>query len=705
MISINNIGICTFCHHASFNQIDISFTLSKFLHLLLEVLESCVNLQAKHHINASRVTPVIQEVACNIFGQDWKLPGESTTRQNFNIVLPSKHAISNAVEDATILSLKKIGEEVVKNSEAGGKNTLHFDDTMKKSGSKMFDTKTVLITTAVQDEEKGEKTKKSHSLGFVENLSHKAADGAESIKNMLSRVAVLIGVPYDEFLQLMDYSMTDRGGDVDALLDELGIDPNNRLKCNAHILLCIDASLNKVLKDLEIKAGVQNLLGQGLESTHVLSSSESVWTLGLIAFSKLLASDNSVDTISLHHLYIKFLEDEMNDKDSENQECAKHLLKNGFTKFVSNRFGRLASLSKIYIQHKNLLEKFFSEAVDEHSNRLWMASYCYLKSEWFYTCCKVATKFHDLLVEPIMRILGIDDYKFQQPGDVPRTWNGVKLLFNQKLHTLQDMHDTTVTSDAESKILKYAALNIKQGIERQLSSVDFFTDDSQTSSLENVPLTNSCSESNFGKLNHALNQTAGSFVDLKNVSNRNIIQGQSSSNLTSAEKLAAKIWSRRSPEAKEYKKLVKEYQQKVKNSQELLVLAKKEKKRIKMEKAYKLLDQCKVHGGPISPDNLEHLDNLTEKQLILEIRYLRITVAPNIRERRKLRSGKFERMAIDELKNQIVNVLNPPVGNMKDLNNLFKNIEGCNKIINIFISYLQTFHFQFFKPFLIKTKA
>ena len=35
-------------------------------------------------------------------------------------------------------------------------------------------------------------------------------------------------------------------GDVDALLDELGRDPNNRLKCNVHILLCIDASLNIV---------------------------------------------------------------------------------------------------------------------------------------------------------------------------------------------------------------------------------------------------------------------------------------------------------------------------------------------------------------------------------------------------------------------------------------------------------------------------
>ena len=63
---------------------------------------------------------------------------------------------------------------------------------------------------------------------------------------MLSRIAVLIDVNYDEFLQLMDYSMTDIGGDVDALLDELGIDPKNRLKCNVHFLLCIDASLNIV---------------------------------------------------------------------------------------------------------------------------------------------------------------------------------------------------------------------------------------------------------------------------------------------------------------------------------------------------------------------------------------------------------------------------------------------------------------------------
>ena len=63
-------------------------------------------LQAKHHINASRVTPIIQDDAFKIFGQDLKLPGESITKQNVNIVLPSKHAISNAMQDVTILHLR-----------------------------------------------------------------------------------------------------------------------------------------------------------------------------------------------------------------------------------------------------------------------------------------------------------------------------------------------------------------------------------------------------------------------------------------------------------------------------------------------------------------------------------------------------------------------------------------------------------------------
>ena len=70
--------------------------------------------------------------------KDWKLPGESTTKQNVNIVLPSKHAISNAMHaGCNYFTFKRIGEIFFKNSEARGKNTLHLiDDTTKKSGKR-----------------------------------------------------------------------------------------------------------------------------------------------------------------------------------------------------------------------------------------------------------------------------------------------------------------------------------------------------------------------------------------------------------------------------------------------------------------------------------------------------------------------------------------------------------------------------------------
>ena len=183
-----------------------------------------------------------------------------------------------------------------------------------------------------------------------------------------------------------------------------------------------------------------------------------------------------------------------------------------------------------------------------------------------------------------------------------------------------------------------------------------------------------------------LSQTSGSYVSLGPVSNKNILQSNpSETSLSSTEKKASLVWVRRSPEAKEYKLLVKEYQQKVKNSQDLMVMAKKEKKRIKLEKTYKLLDQCKLHQGPVSPDNLDILDDLDEKQIMLEIRYLRITTCPNIRERFKLPSGKFQKLSQEELKAQIVNSLKPKPSEKNDLDQLFANLEECLKFFFFFV--------------------
>ena len=286
-----------------------------------------------------------------------------------------------------------------------------------------------------------------------------------------------------------------------------------------------------------------------------------------------------------------------------------------------------------------------------------------------------------------MLILGIDHYRNQSSTEFPRSWNGIKMFFKFKLQHLQQILETTNEPSAEAKVIKHASLAIKKGIERQLETVMFFSDDDSTKQdLSCVPLTNSCAESNFGKLNCALSQTSGSYVSLGPVSNKNILQSNpSETSLSSTEKKASLVWVRRSPEAKEYKLLVKEYQQKVKNSQDLMVMAKKEKKRIKLETTYKLLDQCKLHQGPVSPDNLDILDDLDEKQIMLEIRYLRITTCPNIRERFKLPSGKFQKLSQEELKAQIVNSLKPKPSEKNDLDQLFANLEGCLKFFFFFV--------------------
>ena len=49
-----------------------------------------------------------------------------------------------------------------------------------------------------------------------------------------------------------------------------------------------------------------------------------------------------------------------------------------------------------------------------------------------------------------------------------------------------------------------------------------------------------------------------------------------------------------------------------------------------------------AHGGPITEQKIVKLDSLTDKQLLSEIGYLRATIAPDIKQKRKLASGKFE---------------------------------------------------------------
>ena len=129
----------------------------------------------------------------------------------------------------------------------------------------------------------------------------------------------------------------------------------------------------------------------------------------------------------------------------------------------------------------------------------------------------------------------------------------------------------------------------------------------------------------------------------------------------------------KSKEWKEVAKIVREMKnefiEKVKAAEKIATVEKRKKKQKKTEKCLQLLELIKMHGGPITTNELEKLDQITEAQLISEVRYLRQTLAPNIREKRKV-GNKFEKFSREELKNQILNVLKPETDYVEDIDTL-----------------------------------
>ena len=72
-------------------------------------------------------------------------------------------------------------------------------------------------------------------------------------------------------------------------------------------------------------------------------------------------------------------------------------------------------------------------------------------------------------------------------------------------------------------------------------------------------------------------------------------------------------------------------------NQENCTFEKEDMKKKKSLKVLKQMDICKEHGAPVIPNSLHYLDSLSERQLIHEVTYLRLTIAPDIRQMRKSR--------------------------------------------------------------------
>jgi len=87
----------------------------------------------------------------------------------------------------------------------------------------------------------------------------------------------------------------------------------------------------------------------------------------------------------------------------------------------------------------------------------------------------------------------------------------------------------------------------------------------------------------------------------------------------------------------------------------------------------KILDECKLHGGPLTPDSLNLVNELTEKQLIAEIKFLRCTTAPDIRQRRRVKvegAYKMQKFTTMELKQSIRNAIKPESVIMSNIDEL-----------------------------------
>ena len=181
------------------------------------------------------------------------------------------------------------------------------------------------------------KVRQSLTTGFLPNISHKGTDSAIAVKSAISQLAVLCKVQYEEMTDFIDFFMGDRAGDGDVMLDELGVAEEVRLKCNAHTILCVQNAVDKVYKDKESEIGVVKLISTAAQ--HVFSSpSNSICTLGLIAFAKLLSPSHAEHSISLYSNYKQFLLEDSRDMNSNTKDESAKLLKLGFLGFSSRRF-------------------------------------------------------------------------------------------------------------------------------------------------------------------------------------------------------------------------------------------------------------------------------------------------------------------------------------------------------------------------------
>ena len=83
------------------------------------------------------------------------------------------------------------------------------------------------------------------------------------------------------------------------------------------------------------------------------------------------------------------------------------------------------------------------------------------------------------------------------------------------------------------------------------------------------------------------------------------------------------------------------------------------------------LTNCKSHGGPLTVDDIELLDTMTDDQVKYEAAYLKQTYGQGIRYKRKV-GNKFVYFTTDELRSQIRDLIKPDCNVTNDISQMVK---------------------------------
>jgi len=635
-----------------------------------KVIRTTVQCLADYKVSVNDLMGIIVSVANGIFDQEWQLTTEDdedeeerkhdesdeTTmtakrrRVNTDIdndnVFPSRRTLMRYVEDASYMNLKMVAEVMLNKEDQVV--TVGIDDTTKAAGRRLYDVKTDHITVAGPKE-----SRRTFTTGYVENVSHSGQDAAAAYDMKLKILSVLSDTTVDEIKESIDFWITDRAGDCSIMLQHLGVEEDKRLKCNAHVILGADNAADKVFRDVEQSIGVEKLIEVKAGEKIFSSPSSSIHTLALIAIAKLLSPSHAAHSVSLYGDFKLWLD-------------AKGLDSEGFMGFCANRFGRIAEISRQFLKNKDMIIEFFDSVVDENSNRLVLAVYTYIRNSWFFCCVEVYERLGNDLIFPLMDLLGID-----HRGDkMDRNWHAVRDFYRMKIPELKTkQNECRGDSTGQERLYGAVLKEVIETVERQLADVPFFIGDTSIdeTKLQYAPITNLGAEGEFAKLDNRI-AISGGTTSVKCHGQKNIISTNrllvdpSFQRLTTEDRTREWKWARTSDATEDAREIEANFLSTVKVTKKLALLKKEELKKKKAGKTLKILDECKLHGGPLTPDSLDCVNELTEKQLLAEIKFLRCTTAPDIRQMRRVKvdgAYKMQKFTTVELKQSIRNAIKP----------------------------------------------